>query len=201
MIIRSKFSKTISLVSFDEELNNLKLHKQYLKWLNDIDIVKPIASPTLLKKKKIDFIYKSFERFTKKTSQGFFIKYNESMYIGTCKLDQIDHDNSSAWDGIMIGEKEFHGKGLSIEVYRVLLHYAFEILNLKVVFGGCSSYNLAMVKTFQKLGYKLFEKKTDIDYIDKKYYDHFYFKLTKINFLKNQKDINERKKSLDVQIA
>lgn len=183
MIFRSHLSKKIILVTFDEELNNKALHLKYLNWLNNEEIIKSIASPSLLKKKEIDFIYSSFKRFTSLNSIGFFIKHNDSQeYIGTCKIDQIDYENGFGWDGIMIGEKRYHGKGLSIEVYKSLLDFAFNKLNLNVIYGGCSNYNLPMVKTFKRIGYEYYSKNKNTDFIDGKYYDHIFYQITKNNF-------------------
>ncbi|MDX4059294.1 GNAT family protein [Aliarcobacter skirrowii] len=176
-------TKKISLISFDEELENKELHVKYLNWLNDREIIKSIAAPSLLKKKELDFIYSSFKRFTSKNSIGFFIKYNDNQeYIGTCKLDQIDYNSGVAWDGIMIGEKRYHGKGLSIEVYKSLLDFAFNKLNLNIIYGGCSSYNLPMIKTFEKIGYSYFKRNIKTDFIDGKYYDHVFYQINKNYF-------------------
>ncbi len=183
MIFKSHLSKKIVLVTFDEELNNKGLHLKYLNWLNDKEIIKSIAAPSLLKKKELDFVYNSFKRFTSEDSIGFFIKHNDNQeYIGTCKIDKIDYENGFGWDGIMIGEKRHHGQGLSIEVYRALLDYAFNNLKLNLVFGGCSDFNIAMKKTFKKIGYIQYQIKKNADCIDKKYYDHIFYRINQEQF-------------------
>ncbi len=185
MILKSILSPNIKLVSFDEEFGNIFLQKKYLKWLNDSEIVRSIGSPELLKHKNISFIHESFKRFTRKHSMGFFIQYNGNKeFIGTCKLDQIDMVNKFAWDGIMIGEKSYHGKKISLEVYKILLEYAFNNLKLEVIYGGCSSFNIPMTKTFKKIGYEHTKTEKEVDYINEKFYDHYYFKITKEQFLK-----------------
>jgi len=127
----------------------------YLKWLNDIEIVTSIGSYTLLLPKDISFIDESYSRFTAPNAIGFFIKDSiTNRWIGTAKIDKIDLYNSSAEIGIMIGEKEYWGKGIATIVYDLLLSYAFKDLGLFRIWGGCLESNKAMAKVFQKKGFK-----------------------------------------------
>lgn len=128
--------------------------EEYLRWLNDIDIVKPIASPILLEPKGLDFIEESFRRFSAENSRGFFIKdLTDGKFIGTAKIDKIDSYNKSAEIGIMIGDKTRWGKGIATQAYKILMDYAFCEMKLHRVWGGTNSLNTAMHKTFLKLGF------------------------------------------------
>ncbi len=119
----NNLTSDVELVSYDEEINNSELRVQYLGWLNNIDVVRPILSPALMKPNKdLSFIDESFERFTKPEAQGFFIKYlPENMYVGTIKLDKITKSNNSAEMGIMIGERNLWGKSIGLKAHLILL--------------------------------------------------------------------------------
>ena len=65
----------IKLVPFYLMRNDKNLRSLYLNWLNDSDIVKPIASPSLMGPKGPEFIEQSFARFTQPHSQGYFMWY------------------------------------------------------------------------------------------------------------------------------
>ncbi len=135
-----------------KDINPNNIESLYLKWVNDIDIIKTIASPELFLPKDKSFIEKSFKRFTSQNAIGFFIRY-KGTFIGTSKIDKIDSYHSSAEIGIMIGEKEYWGKGIATTVFRLLTNYCFEVLNLHRVWGGCISVNSGMKNVFLKLGF------------------------------------------------
>ena len=82
----------------------------------------------------------------------------------------------------MIGDKSYHGKGLSSIVYRLLLAYAFSGLNLLKITGGCNSNNIPMIKTFKRLGYIQEGRLRNVDFINNEFSDHLYFGILKNEF-------------------
>ena len=174
----------VELVPYSDVKHDVLLKLNYLSWLNDTNIIRLIASPALLKPKGLEFIEESFDRFTRPESQGFFIRYlPDHTFIGTAKLDAISKHTRSAWDGIMIGDKRYHGKGLAGQVYSELLNYAFNKLGLNRVNGGCNENNVPMIKTFERLGYSLEGRLRQADYIDGEFSDHLYFGILRKDFL------------------
>ncbi len=174
----------IELVPFADLRADAGVRAVYLSWLNDVEVVRSIASPALLAPKGPDFVDASFERFTRPDSQGFFIHHRpDARFIGTAKLDGISTHTHSAWDGIMIGDRRYHGRGLAPKVYRLLLTYGFETLGLRRVNGGCNATNVPMVKTFLRLGYMLEGRLREADCIDGTYSDHLYFGILRNEYL------------------
>lgn len=166
----------IELVPFALERGNEPLRASYLAWLNDPEVVRPIAAPALMSPKGPSFIESSFERFSREDSRGFFIRHvRDGAFIGTAKLDGISHHTQSAWDGIMIGERGFQGRGIAAKVYRLLLAHAFEDLGLRRINGGCNATNLPMVRTFLRAGYTQEGCLRQADNIDGQFSDHLYF--------------------------
>lgn len=139
----------------------------------------------LKQRKSEDFIEESFARFTRENCKGFFIWYvPDSVFIGTTKLDNISLDTRSAWDGIMIGDKRYQRRGLAQKVYRLLLSYAFQVINLNRINGGCNEKNIPMIRTFYRLGYSLEGRLREADLINGDFSDHLYFGILKREFLK-----------------
>jgi RimJ/RimL family protein N-acetyltransferase len=152
----------------------------YLTWLNDLEVVKPIASPILLKEKNSDFIDESFARFTAKNCQGFFIKdLSDKKFIGTAKLDKIDFYNKSAEIGIMIGDKTKWGKGIALQVWKLLMDHAFSELKVHRLWGGTNANNEAMKKVFLKTGFKQEGFLRDACVIDGKYVGVYLYSILK----------------------
>lgn len=185
MIITNENEPLVKLVWFGLKREDQYVRDKYLGWLNDPLVTVLLASPNLDKANKDqNFIEESFIRFTQTNSIGFFIKYiPDDVYIGTAKLDSISTHTKSAWDGIMIGDRNYHGKGLATSVYKLMLNYAFCELQLLRINGGCNSKNIAMIKTFEKLGYKQEGRLRSADFINNEFSDHLYFGILKDEFI------------------
>jgi [ribosomal protein S5]-alanine N-acetyltransferase len=189
MMIRNNLSPDIELVPFADMRDNAVLKADYLSWLNDFDVVRSICSPALLVPKGPKFVEESFKRFSRPDCCGFFIRFaSDDAFIGTAKLDGISEYTHSAWDGIMIGDRSYYGRGLAPKVYKILLAYAFNILKLRRVSGGCNERNIPMVKTFQRIGYTLEGRLRQADCLDGEYSDHLYFGILSEEF-RNANDI------------
>lgn len=190
MILRNLNEPDVELHSFDLYRDDEILASRYLEWLDDLSITKLIASDELILPKTFNFIDDSFKRFTGKTSIGFFVKYNPAdKVVGTAKLDQISFLKRTAWDGIMIGEKDCYGKGVGYKAYKLLLKYGFSILGLNKITGGCNELNAPMIRIFEKIGYIQEGCLRKADYINGEYSDHLLFGILRQEFLKKN-DVN-----------
>ena len=83
----------------------------------------------------------------------FAIVTMEGKHIGNCSYFNIDSVNHQAEIGIMIGEKEYWGKGCATEAIRLISNYAFITLNLHKLTAGCYRANAASSKAFEKAGF------------------------------------------------
>ena len=183
-VLELNFYPHVKLVSFDSEQGNKRLKSQYLQWLNNTQNLKLIGSDELMKRsKKIDFVDKSFDRFSKLNSQAFFIYYKKTdLFVGTIKLDTIDWKKGIGVDGILIGEKEYQGKGIASQAYNILLNYGFTKLKLRKIIGGCNEKNIGMIKIFKRLGYTQEGRFRNVDFIDNLWTDHLYFGIMREEF-------------------
>jgi len=66
------------------------------------------------------------------------VKKDTNELIGIAQLNAIDYISGTANWGISIGETSLHGKGHGVEALKLMLDYAFFVLNLRKV----TSYNL-----------------------------------------------------------
>lgn len=74
-------------------------------------------------------------------------------YIGNVYLTDIDYVNRTATSHVLIGEREFWGRGLATEAYRLLLDYAFNELGLHRIEAKVLETNVASRKMHKKCGY------------------------------------------------
>lgn len=172
------FTADVTLVSYDEAIHDKALRAQYLAWLNDMDVVRPIQSQALMLPKDMTFIDESFARFTTPNAKGFFIKWMpENRYAGTIKLDKITDANRSAEMGIMLGEKDLWGHRIGEKAFRILMRYAFETMRLHRIWGGTAENNLRMKRLFLKCGFLEEGLLRDCSYFEGKYYGSYRFSI------------------------
>jgi RimJ/RimL family protein N-acetyltransferase len=87
----------------------------------------------------------------------------EDRHIGNIKVGPIDSNHRFADIGIVVGEKDFWGKGYGSEAIGIVVQYAFEVLNLHKLNAGCYEAQVGSMKAFQKNGF-------EIEAIRKKHY-------------------------------
>lgn len=105
-------------------------------------------------------------RYNPKQIKEFFEKEIDSMHfyliqrleddrkIGLIDLNGFDWVTRSAWVGIGIGEREFWGKGYGTDAMRILLRYAFTVLNLQRVNLNVFDFNQRGYLSYKKSGFK-----------------------------------------------
>lgn len=81
------------------------------------------------------------------------LKENDK-YIGNIYLTDIDYKNRNAGYSIIIGEKEYWGKGLAKESLMIILKHAFINLGLVRVYARYLKDNLAPINVAKKCGFK-----------------------------------------------
>lgn len=84
----------------------------------------------------------------------FFVveEINEVKPIGLIQLTNIDYISGTAVWGFIIGDKSKRGKGYSVEAPLLLFEYAFNVLNLRKIYGYPLSYNKATLEMHKKIG-------------------------------------------------
>lgn len=146
--------------------------ERYLSWLNDAAVTRYIETGLFpVTKKDLEEFYKKIK--VSKTDIMFAIIDKEhDLHIGNIKVGGINWVHRFADLGIMIGDKAYWGKGYGEEACRLLLRYAFNRLNLNKVTLGSYSTNLAALKTYKKVGFKIEGRIKKLLSIDGKYVDH-----------------------------
>lgn len=93
-------------------------------------------------------------------------------HIGNVKLGPINWIHRVADIGILIGEQDCWGKGYATESIRLVVDYAFRVLNLHKVTAGCYADNEGSVKAFQKVGFVIEGVRKEHYFSNDKYVGH-----------------------------
>ena len=129
------------------------LDGNYVSWLND-----PIVSQNnshhifpYSKESAESFIKETFIQ-NDKLVLAVCVK-DDDVHIGNISLQKIDFFNQTAEFAIMLGEKEYWGKGYSKEAAELIIHHGFNTMNLKRIHCGTFENNMAMQKLAKYLGF------------------------------------------------
>lgn len=84
---------------------------------------------------------------------GVFAKDTDT-HIGNAKLGFIKPRHRTGQFSLFIGDKNYWGKGVSVEVISGVTHFGFETLGLVRVEAGCYEPNRAALHMMLKAGYQ-----------------------------------------------
>lgn len=132
------------------DLDDLK--GNYIKWLNDEEVCRNNSYHVFPYSKECaeDYIRNAYSS-KDKLPLAIVTKKND-IHIGNISLTDINYINRSSNWGIIIGEKEYWGKGYSKESSFLLLRHAFESLNLHRIHSGTTSENIGGQKLMEAMG-------------------------------------------------
>lgn len=149
----SKYSKRIDGTNiYLKILDKENATEEYCDWLND-----PIANKYLETRQATVSDLKKYvtEKFEAGDCLFFGIFWKENnKHIGNIKLEPIDFTDKKATLGILIGDKNFWGKGIGTETVNLIADYAFNDLKLGEVNLGVISENKPAIRLYEKCGFK-----------------------------------------------
>lgn len=94
-----------------------------------------------------------------------------SAVIGRGMLFNVDHVNRTAMLGIVIGEKEYWGRGYGQEATRLLVEYGFDLLNLNSIMLGTFEFNQRAIHCYEKVGFREIGRRRQARIIGGRKYD------------------------------
>ena len=125
----------------------------FKKWDNDLDVILQASmnghsTPATL-------IYQDPARAKEMLKHMFVIVEAQADHpIGWCSLFVRIPENRRAMLAIMIGEKEYWGRGYGQEAVALLLDYGFSILNLNSVELGVFAFNERAIRCYERVGFR-----------------------------------------------
>ena len=78
----------------------------------------------------------------------------EDKFIGETTL-WFNWQQADAWVGIVIGERDYWGKGYGTDAMRLVVQYGFLEANLRRVSLALHAYNPRALKSYEKVGFKM----------------------------------------------
>ena len=154
-----------------------------LRWFNDPDVRKTLI---LSERFELEKTICWFEKMQADDSRlEFVIETTEKTPIGIIGLAGIDSTHRTAEIYLVIGQKEFWGKGVMLEAECLLIDWAFNSSGLEKIWAEARPENIASVITMKKIGFQVEGTLRSEKVVDGKRIDVLRLGLLKNNF-KNQ---------------
>lgn len=112
-------------------------------------------------------------------SFSFEIYYKpENKLVGQCGLHSFAWRDGRAQLGIVIGEREYWGRGIGTEAYQLLVRYGFTQLELHKIVATINAPNIGSQTAVQRAGLTIEAQLKEWTFTDGKYYDRYIYGIT-----------------------
>lgn len=138
---------------FLREVRLTDVNEKYYNWLADKEINQFLE--TRYMPRSIDNIKAFVKEMDGNSNELFFAicTLEDDCHIGNIKLGPIDWVHKFGEVGLLIGDKDYWGKGYAKEVIELLSAFAFDVLNLNKLNAGVLAKNIASQKAFKNAGF------------------------------------------------
>ena len=155
------------------------------EWRNNLELIK--LTQGIRFPKTIEMDRKWFENaLNDKSNQNIYFGIDEietGEFIGIVHLTNIDYISGTAIWGFVIGDKSKQGKGYGKEFSKLILNYAFTVLNLRKISSYVVKYNVNSLSLFKRVkGFKEEGLLKNQVFFDDKYHDVIVFSLFRENY-------------------
>jgi RimJ/RimL family protein N-acetyltransferase len=136
-------------------LERADLNDTYLGWLNDSEVTRYLETGSF--PSTMQDLEKFYEGVTGSRTEVIFaiVDRKSHRHIGNAKLGPINWVHRRALFGILIGEKDFWGKGIGEEVTRLMVEYGFLRLNLNRIGLAVFAEHESAIRCYQAVGFKI----------------------------------------------
>ncbi|MBE7075244.1 MAG: GNAT family N-acetyltransferase [Clostridiales bacterium] len=166
------------------DINDLPL---FTKWVNDETLTRGLGNVSLniselAEKDFLEKAAKDMQRY-----QFSVITKKDDKLLGTYDLHFVQPYNRYAEVGGFIGEISERGKGYGTEALTMICDFGFNVLNLQTLVARIYSFNIASLRSAQKVGFKQVGRITKRVFYAGNYYDEIILELHNNEFYENHK--------------
>ena len=136
------------------EVRPSDVNENYYRWMNDPEVIQYLESRFHSNSRESLKAYvQIYDGDTDTIFLAIILKEKEQ-HIGNIKLGPINWYHRFGDIGIIIGDKEYWGKGYAAEAISLLSEHAFKNLNLHKLTAGCYKPNEGSLRAFEKAGFE-----------------------------------------------
>ncbi len=135
-----------------EGLTLKHVNERYAQWLNDREVCKENRHGRVHNTVELTHAYVESVDVAENIAAFAIMTKRENKHIGNISLGNISWENGSGEISILIGDKDYWGKGAATEAYQLVIRYGFDSLGLHRLYSGMTVRNKAMIKVCEKAG-------------------------------------------------
>ncbi len=153
----------------------------FTEWLNDLEVVKYLSlvrNPITQKKEK-----NILEEMALNHHAFAIIDKQLNKIVGVIGLENLDTINRATEMGVFLGDKGYWNKGYGEEAIRLMLDYAFNILNINNIMIEVIEYNERAINCYKKIGFREIGKRRGAYHIAGITYDVFFYDMIADEFV------------------
>ncbi len=136
---------------FLRELQHRDVTERYLSWFKDDIVTQFLEAKNLTYDDVVN--YMDHGRETKTYFMYAICMRDDDLHIGNLKVGTINRKHMISDLVVMIGDRDYWGKGLATEAILLGNKLAFEIYDIRKLTGGMYSNNIASIKCYKKAGW------------------------------------------------
>ena len=130
-------------------------YKVSIKWRKDDDIWNMLGGTKYYVSEAYEKSWVEKAIFDTKELRLAICLKESNKYIGNVYMTDINMINRSCHSHILIGERDFWGKGYACEALRLAINYMFKERNINRIQANILESNIASLKMHKKCGYKI----------------------------------------------
>ena len=158
---------------------------EYVSWLNDPEVCEFNSHAVLpYTSERMEAYFHHLEQTYNTNVVLAMIENSTHKHIGNISLQNINWINRNAEYAILLGNKNFWGKGIAAEASLLICHYGFERLNLHRIYCGTSAKNINMQKLADKMKMKQEGLRKEAMYKNGSFVDIVEYGVLKTDFIK-----------------
>lgn len=150
----------------------------FTEWINDYDVTRylteaPCCYPVQAEREALDQLSREHNYC--------IVDMETDTLLGICGFIDLNHINQTSEVGIIIGNKDYWGKGYGGEALSLLVKYGFDVLNLHNIMLQVVSYNERAVRCYQRIGFSTFGVRKGAVLREGQRHDRIYMEITRPN--------------------
>lgn len=153
------------------EVREDDVNSEYYSWINDPEINQYLETRFLPRSKKD--ILNHVNKLDANPNEIFFAicDIKNDKHIGNIKLGPINWYHRKGDISLLIGNREYWGKGVATEAIKLVIKFGFDTLNLHKLNAGYYEQNIGSARAFEKCGFVVEGRFKDDVFLDGKYWD------------------------------
>ncbi|CAN5872056.1 GNAT family protein [soil metagenome] len=156
---------------------------EYLAWLNDEDVTRGLETVARPYTHEMLSQYINDVLVNENTYMFMVLDKISGKTIGTAKVHNISKKNGTCNLGLMLGDKNFWGKGYGQDAYATAIDFAFNTLGIRKIWEMANANNIASLSMCKKAGFEIEGTLKEHTFSEGKYIDKVVLGL----FAKNRK--------------